>query len=32
PSIDMNRDDIRIIIRGAISSTLARAAKGASSG
>lgn len=30
PSIDMNRDDIRIIIRGAIDSTLARAAKGRS--
>ncbi|WP_407733033.1 HK97 gp10 family phage protein [Pseudomonas citronellolis] len=27
PSIDMNRDDIRIIIREAIASTLARAAK-----
>ncbi|AXN27206.1 TPA: HK97 gp10 family phage protein [Pseudomonas aeruginosa] len=32
PSIDMNRDDIRIIIRGAIDSTLARAAKGALNG
>lgn len=32
PSYDLNRDDILIIIRGAISSTLARAAKGASSG
>lgn len=28
PSIDMNRDDIRVIIRGAIESTLARAARG----
>ena len=30
PSIELNRDDIRIIIRGAIDSTLARAAKGRS--
>jgi len=28
PSIDMNRDDIRVIIRGAIDNTLRRAAKG----
>lgn len=32
PSWDLNRDDILVIIRAAISSTLARAAKGASSG
>lgn len=30
PSIQTNRDDIRVIIRGAIDSTLRRAAKGAS--